>query len=227
MSRVYETLAAMAEPKYRAFASSLLPGVDNLLGVRLPLLRKMAAQLARAEDWRDFLAEPGDTFEETMLRGMVLGRARAPLDEILDLTRVFLPQIDNWSVCDSTCAGYLHAKRHPDEIFAFGCGCLDNPREFTVRFGAVLLLDHFLTPAYAAEAIDRLAAVSHEGYYVKMAVGWALSVGFVRFPDRVYPILESGRLDTATHNKTIQKIIESHRVGPEDKQRIRKLRRKG
>ena len=226
MSRFYFTLVSMAEPKYRDFSAALLPGVDNLLGVRLPALRKMAAKIAREADLRDFLSEPGDTFEETTLRGMVLGRVKAPLNEILDLTQGFLPQIDNWSVCDSTCAGYLHAKRHPDEVYAFACDCLNSQAEFTVRFGAVLLLDHFLIPSYAEQAIERLAAVSHEGYYVKMAVGWALSVGYVRFPERILPLLESGRLDVATHNKTIQKIVESNRVSKEDKEQIRTLRRK-
>lgn len=225
MSRVYKTLLSMAEPKYRDFSSSLLPGVDNLLGVRLPRLRKIAAEIALGEDWRDFLAEPGETFEETMLRGMVLGRAKAPIEEILSLTREFLPQIDNWSVCDSTCAGYLHAKRCPGEVFAFAVSCLDSPVEFTVRFGVVVLLDHFVSEPYIDRVLAALRAVSHEGYYAAMAVAWALSVCYVRFPESTLPVLEQGTLSLFTHNKTIQKIIESHRVSAQDKARLRLLRR--
>ena len=225
MSRVYETLLSMAEPKYRDFSVSLLPGVDNLLGVRLPRLRKMAAEISLKEDWRDFLTEPGDTFEETMLRGMVLGRAKAPITEILSLTREFLPQINNWSVCDSTCAGYLHAKRCPSEVFAFAVGCLSSPAEFTVRFGVVLLLDHFVLEPYIDRVLAALCAVSHEGYYAAMAVAWALSVCYVRFPESTLPLLEQGALPLFTHNKTIQKIIESHRVSAQDKAKLRQLRR--
>lgn len=225
MSRVYEALLSMAEPKYRDFSLSLLPGVGNLLGVRLPALRKMAASLARQEDWRSFLAEPGDTFEETMLRGMVLGQAKAPLDEILCLTWEFLGQIDNWSVCDSTCAGYLPAKHHPDEVFDFAVECLSSPAEFAVRFGVVLMLDHFVGEPYIDRILDLLPAISHKGYYVTMAVAWALSVCYVKFPDKILPLLEQKKLPLLTHNKTIQKIIESHRVPPQEKKRLRTLRR--
>ena len=224
MSRVYEALLSMAEPQYRDFSLSLLPGVDNLLGVRLPALRKLAASLARQEDWRDFLREPGYTFEETMLRGMVLGQAKAPADEILCLTWNFLSQINNWSVCDSTCAGYLPAKRYPDEVFEFAVQCLSSPAEFTVRFGVVLMLDHFVSESYIDRLLPLLSSVSHEGYYVTMAVAWALSVCYVRFPDKTLPLLETGVLSPFTRNKAIQKIIESRRVSPQEKEKLRTLR---
>lgn len=226
MSRVYEALLSMADPQYRDFSLSLLPGVDDLLGVRLPVLRKMASDLARQEDWRDFLHEPGNTFEETMLRGMVLGQAKAPWDEIRRLTKEFLPQINNWSVCDSTCAGYLPAKRHPDEVFSFAAQCLSSPEEFTVRFGVVLMLDHFVCQLRIDRLLALLSAVSHEGYYAAMAVAWALSVCYVKFPLKTLCLLEQKRLPLFTHNKTIQKIIESRRISPQEKENLRTLRRK-
>lgn len=222
MSRVYEALLSVAEAQYRDFSLSLLPGVDNLLGVRLPTLRKMAARLARQEDWRDFLREPGDTFEETLLRGMVLGQAKAPLDEILRLTREFLPQINNWSICDSTCAGYLPARHHPDEVFSFAVQCLSSSAEFTVRFGVVLMLDHFVSEPYIDRLLTLLPAVRHEGYYAAMAVAWALSVCYVKFPEKTLFLLEQGVLSPFIHNKTIQKIIESRRISPQEKENLRR-----
>lgn len=225
MSHMAPVLAALAEPKYREFSSSLLPGVDGILGVRLPALRKLAAQIVREEDWRAFLAEPGDTFEEIMLRGMVIGRAKADWEEILGHTMRFLPQINNWSVCDSACAGYLHAKTHPEEVFALARECLSSPDEFTVRFGVVLLLDHFMDESHIEEVLCLLATVSHGGYYARMAVAWALSICYVHFPDATLPLLQSGKLDEFTHNKTIQKIIESRRVEQTEKQALRLLRR--
>lgn len=84
-------------------------------------------------------------------------------------TRAFLGEIDNWSVCDSFCAGYLHAKKHPAEVFAFAKGCLSDTREFAARFGIVLLMDHFRCTPYAAEALSAISDVDAAGrYYVQM-----------------------------------------------------------
>lgn len=108
-----EHLEALAEPGYRAFAASLLPGVDDLIGVRLPLLRRMAREIARG-DWRAYLAEAGSgSFEERMLQGMVIRCARCDAEERLRYVGRFLPLIDNWSLCDSFCSRLRAEEREP------------------------------------------------------------------------------------------------------------------
>lgn len=120
-AQLHAALAEAAEAEYAAFSSKLLGGAQKpLLGVRLPALRRLAAQLVRENGEAALsLCTRGQYFEDVMLKGMVLGRLPAPLNTVLAETRAFLGEIDNWSVCDSFCAGYLHAKRHPGEIFAF------------------------------------------------------------------------------------------------------------
>lgn len=110
MDNLRSRLDALAEEKYRDFSSRLLPGTSDILGVRLPLLRKIAAEIARS-DWRSYLdSASDDTFEEIMLQGMVIGCAPAQPEETLRLTALFLPKITNWSLCDSFCAGFKDRK---------------------------------------------------------------------------------------------------------------------
>ena len=97
-------LKSLSDEKYRKFASGLLPGVSNMLGVRLPLLRSVAREIA-ATDWRTYLSTADDEFfEEVMLKGFIIGSAKTDVEERLQLVREFIPKISNWSLCDSFCA---------------------------------------------------------------------------------------------------------------------------
>lgn len=218
-------LQALADDDYRRFSSRLLPGVDNLLGVRLPRLREMARALAReagATALSGLLSD--ETFEEVMLQGMVIGYLDLPIAERLSRIAAFVPKIDNWSVCDSFCAGLRFQKADEAQVFAFLAPYLRHERTFFVRFGAVMLLDHFIDDAHIDETIARLCAVRHEAYYAKMAVAWALSVCFIRYPARTMPVFLDDRLDGETRGKAIQKIIESRRVDLPSKQALRALK---
>ena len=172
-AQLHAALAEAAEAEYAAFSSKLLGGAQKpLLGVRLPALRRLAAQLVRENGEAALsLCMRGQYFEDVMLKGMVLGRLPAPLNTVLAETRAFLGEIDNWSVCDSFCAGYLHAKRHPGEIFAFAKAYLSDRREFAARFGIVLLMDHFRGTPYAAQALGAMPKWTRPG---AIMCRWAL-----------------------------------------------------
>ena len=119
MTELQARLRALAEPDYQAFASRLLPGVDNLLGVRIPHLRKLARQLAR-EDWRAALTAMGDgSFEEVLLQGLLIGCAKGTPAEILPHVAAFVPKIDNWSICDSFCSSLKLAAAYPEPVWDF------------------------------------------------------------------------------------------------------------
>lgn len=221
-----DRLEEMAEAGYAAFSSALVPGAQAMLGVRLPLLRKLAAEIARG-DWRAYLAEGEDRyFEETMLRGMIIGRARGPLSEMLSLAADFVPRIDNWSVCDSFCAGFAHAKRCPEAVWDFLLPYLRDERTYYARFGAVMLLDHFVDRAHLERVLALLDAIRARDYYASMAVAWAVSVCYVKFPQRTRDYLHNCRLDDATYNRAIQKIVESRRVDGADKAGLRAMKRR-
>ncbi len=137
-------LLSLAEEKYKHFSASLLPGVDSILGVRLPLLRKLAGRILKS-DWEGFLRETkGEYFEETMLKGFVLAQCPISPEERILRLKEFLPEIQNWSICDSVCASVKEASRYPDTYLPFLRECLSSGEEFTLRFGLIMLMDHFL-----------------------------------------------------------------------------------
>ncbi|MDG0808387.1 DNA alkylation repair protein [Cohnella rhizosphaerae] len=222
---IREQLEALAEPGYQKFASSLIPNIDNLMGVRLPALRRIAIAAAR-DDWRAWLAAAGnDYFEEIMLQAMIIGYAEMEPAERLRYIADFVPKIDNWSVCDRFCLGLKFARRNQAAVWAFLQPYLKSAREYDIRFGVVMLLEHFIDEVYVDDVLKSMDEVSHEGYYVKMAVAWAISMCYVKFPERTESYLAGCALDDFTFNKSLQKIVESYRVSADAKQRIRGMRR--
>lgn len=219
-AEIRHRLGELTEEPYRVFASRLLPGEERLLGVRLPLLRKLARQIARG-NWRDYLrAARDDSFEEILLQGMVIGCARCSVGERLAYIRGFVPKIHNWSVCDSFCAGLKFAVEAPEPIWDFIGPYFTSPREFDVRFAVVTLLMYYLNEAYLEEALSRLCKVHHDGYYAEMAVAWAMAEAYSRFPEQTEPLLRRGVLDEKTRRFARQKIRESHKVNEDDKRRL-------
>ncbi|MDU5145054.1 MAG: DNA alkylation repair protein [Paenibacillus dendritiformis] len=219
-------IMALAEEKYRQFSASLIPNIDNVVGVRLPELRKLARSIAKG-DWRTYLAQAdSDYFEEVMLQGMIIGCAKADVEEILGHVAAFVPKIGNWSVCDSFCSGLKIASLHKERVWEFVQPYLESDMEYEIRFGIVMLLNYYADEPYIHRVLERLDRIKHEGYYVKMAVAWAVSICFVRLPDITMDYLRSNTLDDFTYNKALQKITESYRVAPETKALIRSMKRK-
>lgn len=222
---IREQLRSLAEEDYRRFSAKLLPGVQGVLGVRLPALRRMAKELARG-DWRSFLAAEPVYFEERMLRGMVIGSVKADIEEVLEHTTAFVPGIDNWSVCDSFCAGLKITRRYRARVWEFLQPYRAAEHEFAVRFYAVMLLTFYVDEEYIDRVLEALDGIRHEGYYAKMAVAWAVSVCFVkqRLPTEDY--LRRSALDTFTYNTALRKITESMAVGAATKTIIRGMKRR-
>lgn len=218
-------LLSLAEEEYRAFAQKLSPGVEGILGVRLPAIRKLAKRIVHG-DWRAYLAEAGtDLFEERMLTGFVIGFARCDMEERLRHITAFLPHIDGWAVCDSFCTALTFAKEEPEAVWHFLVPLLSSPSEFDVRFAVVMLLDYFIREECLADTLAALDAVRHEGYYVKMAVAWAVSICYVRYPVHTEAYLNRCKLDDFTYNKAIQKAMESLRVDDTTRARLRTMKR--
>jgi len=223
---VRERIVALADPKYQEFHSKLVPGTDHILGVRLPNLRSLAKELAKG-NWQDYLATAQDDYyEEIMLQGLVIGYAKTDIEEILYYTAAFVPKIDNWAVCDSFCNNLKITKTHRTRVWDFLVPYLQSQEEFELRFGIVMLLTFYIDDRYIDQILVCLDNAKHEGYYVKMAVAWAISICFIKYPKQSMAYLKNNTLDDVTYNKALQKIIESLRVGPETKNMIRKMKRK-
>lgn len=220
-----EQLFEMAEPGYRAFVSPLMPGVENVIGIRIPTLRKIAREIARG-DWRTFLTDAkGDYFEERMLQGLVVGYAKCTPEERLAEIARFVPKIDNWALCDSFCM----RKPPPTErqpLWGFIQPYFRSGREYDIRFAVVTSLSAFIDEEHLEALFVHYGAIRHEGYYARMAVAWAVSVCFVKFPERTLTWLRRNSLGTWTHNKAIQKICESYRVEAADKAAVKALKQR-
>lgn len=222
---IRDALMKLAEEDYQKFSASLLPGTKNILGVRLPRLRELAKKIVKGE-WRNYL----DTcenyyFEEKMLQGMVIGYVKADIDEVLEYTSNFIPSIDNWSICDSFCSGLKIAKNNRDKVWGFLQYYLFSDKEYYIRFGIVMLIDYFIDTEYIERILSVISKIRHEGYYVKMAAAWALSVCFIKEPEITLKFLQNNNLEDFTYNKALQKITESCRIDKETKKVIKSMKR--
>jgi 3-methyladenine DNA glycosylase AlkD len=226
MIGIREKIFELADEEYRKFQSTLCPGCSNIIGVRVPLLRNLAKEIARG-DWRGYLENAeNDYFEEVMLQGMVIGYALAETEELIGYMKSFVPKIDNWAVCDSFCTGLKFTKKNRHRVWENLHLHLSSKEEFEIRFGTVMLLNYYVEDDYIDRVLLLLDGIKHEGYYVKMAVAWAVSVCYVKFPGKTMDYLKQNALDDFTFNKSLQKITESLRVDKETKTLIRGMRRK-
>ena len=226
---VKEHLLILAEDGNRKFTEGLHPGVEHVLGIRLPALRKLAARIAKADWERYFDTADGFYMEERMLQGMVLGCIRPDEDVEVYLHRVtrFVWIINSWSVCDTFKfgGGKAFIRRNEARLWEYLKEWMKASGEYEVRFGVVMGMSYFLDEAHLEEYLSLLDGVRHEGYYVRMAVAWALSFCFVKFPEQTMAFLRHCHLDDFTFRKTIQKIGESYRVSEDMKKAVKALKR--
>ncbi len=230
---VRKRLLELAEPDYREFSRKLLPGVLDVLGVRMDKIRTLAKQVARG-GLMDFVSQAEEAaqrgslcHEERLLWGLAIGLGGLGWQETASLIGRFVPVIDNWAVCDGFCSGLKIAGKYRKEAWELLGPYLESDREYENRFGAVMLLNYFADEEYAKAALERLERLKSQGYYAKMAAAWAVSVYYVKLPETVFPYLKESRLDDWTYNKAIQKICESRRLGREEKERLRGMKRRG
>lgn len=224
-NKVLEKLAAAADPKYKKFHEGLIPGREMTYGVRVPVMRAIAKEIIR-QDARGFLAGtvPG-SYEEVMIRGLVTAGMPLSMEERLPLVKNFLPLIDNWAVCDVFCSTFrLKKEEDRAQMWDFILPLFHSEEEYTARFAAVMFLSHFVTGDRVEEGLALLEGMAQPEYYVRMAVAWAVSVCYVKFPEITLPLLRRRTLPVFTQNKSIQKIRESRRVSKEDRDALLQYR---
>lgn len=235
---ILKVLFSLADEEYRDFQStlvpnksgvvgSLVPGDKGIIGVRMPRLRALAKEIAKSDYWEDFTKSGGHgLYEEDMLKGLVIGLAKCPEQQRLEYVKSFVPTIDNWAVCDCFTGSLKSYKKQPELIEDYVNSCLFSDSEFTVRFAACMLMDYFINDEYIDSTLEKLSSITHDGYYVKMGVAWALSVCFVKYRDKTLELFSDCRLNPWTQNKAIQKCRESYRVSLDDKELLLKYKLK-
>lgn len=223
---IKQILLEKSEEKYRKFSQSLIPNINNVLGVRLPILRKIAKEIYTKTDWQEFLMQNDfDYMEEVMLQGMVIGLVKDEPENILKLVKNFVPKITNWSVCDSFCTGLKFAMKNQELVWEFIRPYFKSEKEYDVRFAFVMLLEYFAEKNYIDKCLKRIDEFNDTRYYAQMACAWALSICYINFPTKTSAYLKKSNLDNSTFNKGIQKICESLRVNKETKNKLKALKR--
>ena len=228
---VREHIFSLKDEKYKEFHGSLVPGEETIIGVRVPVLRQYARELYREweGDTAELIAGIGDDFyEEIMLQGMIIGLVKRPeLQGLQQQIDEYVPKISNWAICDVFCAGLKATVRHMTEMYVYLQKFLESDDEYAVRFGVVMLLDYYVNEEYLDKLFYHADRIKHDGYYVKMAVAWMLSVCFVKFYDETKAYMKDSVLDDFTYNKALQKARESYRITPEQKSELNVMKRKG
>ena len=218
-------LLELADERYKEFHSKLCPNTDNILGVRVPVLRNYAKELAK-RDFRLYLfSDNEEYYEEIMLQGMIIGIAKMNIDERLKFIKDFVPKIDNWAICDVFCAGLKFVNKNDKVVWKFLQNYKKSKEEFELRFLIVMMLDYFLKDEYIEKVIKIIDSIKYEGYYVKMAIAWLISIAYIKYPTYMLEYLNNNSLDNFTYNKALQKIIESYRVSKEEKEKIKEMKK--
>lgn len=219
-------LEQVREKNFQIFQQKLIPGIKTILGVRIPWMKSVAKQIAKG-NWKHFLEQAEEnSFEEIMIQGFVIAFAKTDSDTLLELTKEFIPKIDNWAVCDCFCSALKGVKKAKEPFWHLIQHYSCSEKEFEVRFSIVLGMDYFMEESYLQELFQMYRSIRHEGYYVKMAVAWAVSLCFVKFQKETCSFLEENSLDYETSQKALQKILDSGRVDLNTKEKIRMMKRK-
>ncbi len=197
-----------------------------MYGICMPELRQMAKKLCR-EDWCSLFEQAQwDTYEEVLLIGLATAYAKESFCDKLPYIRSLLPHLDSWAHTDCIVPTLKIKDAEREAAWNFTIECLQSDQEYTIRFGIIMLMDYFLTDDKLGESIAYLSAIRDERYYVRMAVAWCMAEIAVKHPEAVEKVLKSNVLDAFTHNKTIQKMRESYRISPEQKEAVKLLKRK-
>jgi len=227
--KILRDLNSFAENEYKKFSSALSPTLDKerVLGVRLPKIKKYAAEIVYSgEGERVLLESEPYLLEEKLLFAFILGKIKLPYEDKKSFVQKYIPYIESWSECDCAVSAFRFIEKHEDDFWQFLQPYLNSESEYPVRFALYCFTGYYLKGDRASEVISVAAKIKSEYYYVKMAVAFLLATAYIYRGEEVYAVLSGGALDGFTHNKTISKICESFRIPKEEKERVKRLRRR-
>lgn len=221
---VFQRLSELSDPTYRDFHAGLIPNIspETILGVRVPALRKLARELRGSAEAQEFMAAlPHEYYDENCLHGLLINDIK-DFGATVSALDAFLPYVDNWAVCDLISPRSF--KSRPPELAAHVRRWLESSHSYTVRFGIGVLMSFYLDEGFEPAQLEAVAERCCEEYYVNMMVAWYFATALAKQPEAALPYIENRRLSRWTHNKAIQKSIESRRIPDETKTYLKALR---
>ena len=224
LNDIRDELFKMQDMDYRDFNSKLIPTVDkeSMIGIRTPDLRKYAKQLGKSSDVIEFLQTlPHKYFDENQLHAFIISEIKDFKNCIAEINR-FLPYIDNWATCDQLSPKIF--KKHHSELFAYIKDWLKSDKVYMLRFGIGMLMEHFLDEDFDIIYPETVSKIRSDEYYVNMMIAWYFATALAKQYESIIPFIENRSLDIWTHNKAIQKALESYRISTEQKTYLRELK---
>ena len=224
LNEIRVELFKMQDMDYRDFNSKLIPTVDkeSMIGIRTPDLRKYAKQLGKSSDVIEFLQTlPHKYFDENQLHAFIISEIKDFKNCIDEINR-FLPYIDNWATCDQLSPKVF--KKYHNELLEYIKDWLKSDKVYTLRFGIGMLMEHFLDEDFDILYPEMVSKIRSGEYYINMMIAWYFATALAKQYESIIPFIENNSLDIWTHNKAIQKSIESYRITDEQKAYLRELK---
>lgn len=225
MENIKRKLFEMQDKDYQEFQSKLLPTIDSkkMIGVRTPELRKYAKRLIK-EDYKSFLDElPHNYFDENQLHAFIISEIK-DYNECINYIDKFLPYVDNWATCDQLSPKIF--KKNKDLLLDKIKEWIKSKDTYTIRFGIGMLMQYYLDDNFKDKYLEWIISIKSNEYYVNMMIAWFFATALAKQYDSVIKVIEEKKLDVWIHNKTIQKAVESYRITNEQKEYLKKLKRK-
>lgn len=224
IEEIRKRLFKLQDKKYRDFQCKLIPTLESttIIGVRTPELRRYAKELVKQKDIKNFLYFlPHQYFEENQLHAFIISEIKDNKQCLEELNR-FLPFVDNWATCDQLSPKVFKKNRSEliDQIKQWVC----SDKTYIVRFGIGMLLEHFLDDDFDPIYLEMVSKISSAEYYIRMMIAWYFATALAKQYTKALPYIEEQRLDIWTHNKTIQKAVESRRITLEQKEYLKCLK---
>ena len=219
-------LSNLQDLKYRDLQITTIPSVvpERITGVRTPKLRALAKELSKREDISLFLEDlPHKLFEEDQLHAFILSGMK-DAEECIRLVDKFLPYVDNWATCDQMSPKVF--KKNKKLLLEYVNTWIKSDKTYVRRFAIGMLMEHFLDEDFKPSYLSKVAKIRSDEYYVNMMIAWYFATALAKQYDQTLPFIEEQKLDKWTHNKSIQKAVESYRITPEQKEYLKTLRRK-
>lgn len=225
--KVKNKIIELSDQNYKNFHSKLCPGINNILGVRVPVLRNYAKELIKEYKVQYLLENiDNDYYEEIMLKGMLIGLDKSnDLNKTINYIKDFIPLINNWAICDTFCAGLKITKKNKKEMRDFILKYKNSKNEFELRFMIVMILDYYIEEDYLEDNFKIFSEINKTDYYVEMALAWAISVSLIKYYDKTLILLDKHNFSDFVYNKALQKACESYRVDDYKKNELRLLKR--
>ena len=221
---LYRKLYDLQDLKYRDMQIKIIPTVEpeSVIGVRTPELKSIAKDILKDGNYKGFLEElPHRYFEENQLHAFIISGIK-DLNECMEELRRFLPYVDNWATCDQMSPKIF--KKHKEELLTHTKEWIRSDKTYIIRFGVKMLMEHFLDEAYDPQYPEMVAGIRSEEYYVNMMVAWYFATALAKQYESILPFIEGKRLEAWTHNKAIQKSVESRRITEEQKIYLKSLK---